>query len=491
MLDRRRFMTTASLLGATLTLPTIAEATARAARPKRLVRFPKDFVWGTATSSYQIEGSVNVDGRGKSIWDTFSHTPGKIRDGSNGDVACDSYRRWREDVALIKSLGLKSYRFSIAWPRIQADGTGAANQKGLDYYRGLIDGLLEVGIRPLPTLYHWDLPQALQDKGGWPERDTASRFADYARITTQALGDRTPDWCIFNEPSAFTGAGHKDGIHAPGLTDTRLFLKSTHTVNLAYGMAYRAIKSVRPDCKMGNAINVSAVYAATDSAKDKEAARRFDNYVNLWFLHAAKTGTYPDGVLPPDQINDLLGIRDGDSAIMKTPYDFLGINYYTPFRASDAPNEKDVFLTGLKAEWATARDGQNPKSDIGWRIYPVGFTDVLKRVNEFMGGIPIEILENGGAFNDKPGPDGRIRDIRRIAFLDDHLRAMHDAMTAGVPVRAYHHWSLMDNFEWGEGYSQRFGMVFTDYDDNQKRIVKDSGNWFAAVAARNGLLARR
>jgi beta-glucosidase len=486
--DRREVLTNAVLFGAAIAIPGTAQATGRL---RRRVMFPKDFLWGTATSSYQIEGSTNVDGRGASIWDTFAKTPGKIKDGSNGDIACDSYRRWREDIALIKSLGLKSYRFSIAWPRIQADGTGPTNQKGLDYYKNLIDGLLEAGIRAVPTMYHWDLPQALQDKGGWPERDTAERFADYAAILVKELGDRTPDWCVFNEPSAFTGAGHMDGIHAPGLTDKALFLRATHTVNRAYGLTDRAVKALRPGIKLSNAINMSPAYSASDSAADLAATKRFDAYVNMWFAQTSQTGQYPEGVLPADQLRKLLDFRPEDEAILKAPYDWMGINYYTPFRVSADPTATHPFLTGVKAEWATAPVANAPKSDIGWQIYPIGLADVLKHMHKLVGNIPFEILENGGAFNEAPGRDGRIRDRRRIDFLDTHLRAVADAIAAGVPVRAYHLWSLMDNFEWGEGYTQRFGMVYTDYANNQRRIPKDSAFWYAQVAKRNGLLASR
>jgi beta-glucosidase len=483
-LDRRTILANAIVFGAAIGAPSAAFARAKG---KGRVLFPKDFMWGTATSSYQIEGSTDVDGRGVSIWDIFAKTPGKTKDGKNGDVACDSYRRWREDIALIKSLGLKSYRFSIAWPRIQADSTGPVLQKGLDYYKNLIDGLLEAGIRPLPTMYHWDLPQALQDKGGWPARDTADRFADYAAILVKALGDRTPDWCVFNEPSAFTGAGYKDGIHAPGHRSTEEFLRATHTVNRAYALAYRAAKALRPAIQLSNAINVSPAYPKTNSAADLAATKRFDAYVNMWFAQTSITGRYPEGVLPADQLRTLLDYRPEDEAILKTPYDWMGINYYTPFLVSHDPTETHPFLTGIKAEWATAPKPGMPKTDIGWQIYPVGLTDVLKSVRKVVGDIPFEILENGGAFNEAPDARGRIRDQRRIDFLDTHLRAIADAIAAGVRVRAYHLWSLMDNFEWSEGYTQRFGMVYVDFDNGQKRMPKDSAAWYAAVARRNGL----
>jgi beta-glucosidase len=486
-LGRRTVMTNAVLFGATMGLP-LAGCSKAAPNADGSISFPKDFLWGTATSSYQIEGSTSADGRGPSIWDTLVKTPGKIKDGSNGDIACNSYTRWREDIALIKSLGLKSYRFSIAWPRIQADGTGPANQKGLDYYKNLIDGLLEAGIRPLPTMYHWDLPQGLQDKGGWPARDTADRFADYASILVKALGDRTPNWCVFNEPSAFTGAGYKDGIHAPGHKSTEEFLRATHTVNRAYGLTDRATKALRPKIQLSNAINMSPAYPATDSAEDMAATKRFDAYLNMWFAQTSQTGQYPEGVLPADQLRAMLNYLPEDEAILKAPYDWMGINYYTPFRVSADPTAKDPFLTGIKGEWATAPIPNAPKNDIGWQIYPIGLADVLKHMHKLVGDIPFEVLENGGAFNEAPDASGRIKDQRRIDFLDTHLRAVADAIAAGVPVRAYHLWSLMDNFEWSEGYSQRFGMVYTDYANGQKRMPKDSAAWYAKVAKRNGLV---
>lgn len=482
MIDRRGLLGGVAL-GATLALPRAARAQA----PARALAFPKGFVWGTATAAYQIEGAVDVDGRGRSIWDTFSHTPGKTKNGDTGDVACDSYRRWREDIALVKALGLKSYRFSIAWPRIQADGRGPANQRGLDHYRRMIDALLAEGIRPLPTLYHWDLPQALEDRGGWPVRDTAHRFTDYATIVTRALGDRVPDWGVFNEPKTFTALGYQAGIHAPGRRDEAAFLRSTHVVNLAYGMAYRAMKAERRGLRIGNAIDVSFGYPASDSAADRAAVERWDKFNNLWFLEPALTGRYPEGVLPGDRLAALLDIRDGDLAMLRAAPDWIGINYYSPFRIAAVPPSGRLVGDGIDAKWAVA-PVPSAKTDIGWDIYPAAFQAILQRLATITRDIPIEITENGASFNIAPGPDGRIHDAQRIAYLDGHLRAVHGAITAGVPIRGYHQWSLLDNFEWAEGYSQRFGMVWTDYANGQKRTIKDSGHWYAGVAQRNGLL---
>ncbi len=482
MIDRREVLRGVAL-GASLTVPSVASARSLS---RKSLAFPKDFRWGAATAAYQIEGAVDVDGRGRSIWDTFSHTPGKTKNGDTGDVACDSYRRWREDVALVKAMGLKSYRFSIAWPRIQADGRGAPNQRGIDHYSRLVDALLAAGIRPMPTLYHWDLPQKLEDEGGWPNRETAHRFTEYATIVTRALGDRVPDWAVFNEPMAFTGLGYQSGAHAPGRRDEAAFLRSTHVVNLAYGMAHRAMKTERRGLRIGNALNVSFGYAASTSAADRAALERWDKFNNLWFLQPGLDGGYPQGVLPPDRIGALLDIREGDAAVLQAAPDWIGINYYSPFRVAATESKGMLVNDGINAQWAVA-PSPGSRTDIGWDVYPAAFQAILQRLATVTGNIPIEITENGASYNIGPGADGRIHDADRIAYLDGHLRAVRAAMDAGVPVRGYHQWSLLDNFEWAEGYSQRFGMVWTDYANGQKRTIKDSGHWFAGVARRNGL----
>ncbi len=483
MIDRRELLGGVAF-GASLALSGVAKARSSEATA---LAFPAGFHWGAATAAYQIEGAVDVDGRGRSIWDTFSHTPGKTKNGDTGDVACDSYRRWREDVALVKTMGLKSYRFSIAWPRIQADGRGAPNQSGIDHYSRIVDALLAAGIRPMPTLYHWDLPQALEDQGGWPARDTAHRFADYAAIVTRALGDRVPDWGVFNEPMAFTGLGYQSGAHAPGRRDEAAFLRSTHVVNLAYGMAHRAMKAEHRGLRIGNALNVSFGYPASTSAADHAALERWDKFNNLWFLQPGLDGQYPTGVLPADRIVALLDIRDGDAATLKAVPDWIGINYYSPFRVAAVDRKGTLVNDGIDAHWAVA-PSPSPKMDIGWDVYPAAFQAILQRLATVTGNIPIEITENGASYNIGPSADGRVHDEQRIAYLEGHLRAVHAAIRAGVPVRGYHQWSLLDNFEWAEGYSQRFGMVWTDYSNGQKRTVKDSGLWYAGVAKRNGLL---
>ena len=444
--------------------------------------FPAGFLWGAATAAYQVEGAWNIDGRGESIWDRFAHTPGKVKDNANGDVACDSYNRYREDIALMRKLGVRSYRFSIAWPRVQPGGVGPANAKGLDYYKRLIDATLEAGIRPFPTLYHWDLPQPLEDAGGWPNRDTAQRFADYARIVADALGDRVPAWAIFNEPKTFTHVGYWQGGHAPGRTEPLAMLRATHTVNLAQGMAFGILKAAAGKPQVGGVFDVAPMNPATDSAADKAAAQRWYRFLNLWFIYPALKGSYPSGVLPPDQQAKLLGFRDGDDKIMRAPLDFLGLNYYSPWVVRAAPNDESIPGLHVQADWAS---GPDEKTDNGWDIDPPGFYAILKDMAGHAPGLPIEITENGAAYNQAPDSHGHIHDRKRIEWLRKHLRELARAIRDGVPVRAYHCWSLLDNFEWAEGYRQRFGLVFVDFKNRQQRTVKDSGEWYAKVVAAN------
>ena len=481
-MNRRELLQAGGLLGGAALgqVPTaVAEESAGS------VEFPPGFLWGTATAAYQAEGAWREDGRGPSIWDTFSHTPGKTRNGDTGDVACDSYHRWREDIAVLKQLGLTSYRFSIAWPRIQPTGRGSANQAGLDYYSRLTDGLLEAGIRPLATLYHWDLPQALEDDGGWPNRDTAGRFTDYSRLVADALSDRIGNWVLFNEPKTFTQMGYLHGVHAPGRKDPLAFVRATHVVNLAQGQAFRALKEIKPTLQVGGAFDVSPMLPATASAEDEAAAVTADALLNLWHLQPALTGEYPAGVLPADRQDDLLGFRPGDEAILRAPFDFVGLNYYTGFRVSRVPGGSGIPGVDVRAEGAIVPGAPREKTDIGWDIYPGGLHEILLRVQQVTGDIPIEITENGCAYNTRPDQDGRIRDDARIAYLRSHLKELHRAIKDGVPVRAYHLWSLLDNFEWAEGYAQRFGIVFVDFEQGQKRMMKDSGHWYAHVAATN------
>jgi len=454
----------------------------------RTGEFPKGFLWGAATAAYQVEGAWNEDGRGESIWDRFAHTPGKVKNNDNGDIACDSYHRYGEDIALAKHLGLKTHRYSIAWPRVQPGGRGAANAKGLDYYKRVTDALLEAGIRPFPTLYHWDLPQPLEDAGGWPNRDTAERFADYTKLVIDALGDRVKQWCIFNEPKTFTHCGYWQGNHAPGRTDPLDFLRATHTVNLAQGMAFRAIKAANPKLQVGGVYDTQPAYPAdTHGAADKLAAQRWHKFVNLWFLDPALKGRYPEGVLPADRQAELLGWREGDETTVRAALDFVGINYYSSWLVADAPEGNGVPGLNAKAEWAR-NYAPHRQTDNGWDIYPKGFYDILVDIAEHIGHLPMEITENGAAYNTLPGADGKVHDSARIAWVRAHLLELARAIRDGVPVRAYHHWSLLDNFEWAEGYSQRFGLVHVDF-KTQKRTPKDSAAWFAKVAATNAVAA--
>jgi len=484
---RRELLRLASILTGAGALPwrgALAAATS-ADGTDAAAEFPPGFLWGAATAAYQVEGAWNVDGRSESIWDRFAHTPGKIKGDANGDVACDSYHRYAEDIALLREMGLKSYRFSIAWPRVQPDGRGPANPKGLDYYKRLTDAVLEAGIRPFPTLYHWDLPQTLEDAGGWPNRDTAQRMADYTRLVVDALGDRIKQWVIFNEPKTFTHVGYWNGTHAPGRTDPLAFLRATHTVNLAQGMAYRVLKAHDAKLEVGGVIDVAPMHPKTPSAADRAAAERWNRFLNYWFIDPPLQGRYPDGALPADRLHELLGWRDGDETAMRAAFDFVGLNYYSPWVVRDAPEGNGVPGLNTYADWAA---GPDEKTDNGWDIDPPGFYDILTAMSAHIGKLPLEITENGAAYNTRPGADGQVHDAKRIVWLRRHLAELSRAIRAGVPVRAYHCWSLLDNFEWGEGYTQRFGLVYVDFKNAQRRTIKDSGRWFARVAAANRLL---
>jgi len=448
------------------------------------LEFPKGFHWGTATASYQIEGAWQEDGKGESIWDRFSHTPGKIKNGWTGDRACDSYHRYPEDIALQKEMGLTSYRFSIAWPRIQPNGRGPANQKGLDYYRRLADELLAAGIRPFPTLYHWDLPQALEDAGGWPHRDTASRFAEYAELVVRALGDHVKSWMIFNEPNIFTTMGYLIGIHAPGRRDPDAFLRATHVVNLAHGEAFRAMRAARSDLTIGTAFNCSACEPASDAPEDAEAAERWHRFVNEWFLRPALRGEYPDAH-PKGLPIDAMGIEDGDFEKMRAPVDFVGVNLYTRTIIKAAPADGGPLSLGaLPVGPMGGNDG--PKTDFGWEVWPNALHDILLRITKDYDRPVLEVTENGCSYGDAPDAKGVVRDARRIEFYRGYLEGVHRAIQAGADVRGYHAWTLLDNFEWSEGFAQRFGLAWVDFDSCQ-RILKDSGRWYGQVARDNAL----
>ena len=456
--------------------------------------FPPDFVWGAATAAYQVEGAPAEDGKGRSIWDTFTHQPGRITHGDTGDIACDDYHRFADDIALASRLNAGAYRFSVSWPRIQPDGRGSANPAGLAHYSRVVDTLLEHGITPLVTLYHWDLPQALQDKGGWAARDTAELFADYAGIVAGALGDRVRQWITINEPWVIANMGYRWGEHAPGIRDARQAVATTHHLLLAHGRATAAVRAAAPagrvPAEVGITLNMTHVYPA-DPAKsaDRELAADIDAEINGVFLGPLVDGAYPARLgaehVPGPQI-----VRDGDFGIIRSPIDFLGVNYYAPhivgvredgiYRRGDTPMGRGYAVF-------THPDGI-PVTAMDWLVHPDGLYELLVRLRDDAPGLPLYITENGAAYDDYVNPDGTIEDTERIDYLRGHLRAAYRALTAGADVRGYFAWALMDNFEWQHGYSKRFGLVFVDY-GTQRRIPKRSAGWFADVAGTNSIPA--
>jgi beta-glucosidase len=448
------------------------------------ISFPKGFRWGAATAAYQIEGAPRADGKGESIWDRFSHTPGRIATGDTGDVACDSYHRFTDDIALLREMSCTSYRFSIAWPRIQPSGRGRPLAAGLDHYRRLIDALLAAGIRPLPTLFHWDLPQALEDQGGWPARDTASRFADYASHVVSALGDRVQDWLLLNEPSVFTTMGYWIGIHAPGVRDPEAFLRATHVANLAQGQGFAAVRAARSDARIGTAFAFAPCEPASDSAADAGAAQRLDAFTNLWYLVPAKTGRYPEHAFEGGPPLARMGVREGDEKLLRAPLDFIGVNLYVRNLVRHVGD--DDF--GLRARPVGMGGHQGPKTDFGWEVWPDALYDMLMRLTRDFDAPAIEITENGCSYADGPDAHGVVRDTRRIDFYRGYLEATARAIADGADVRGYHAWTLLDNFEWAEGFRQRFGLAWVDFATGQ-RILKESGRWFGRVAAENALEA--
>ena len=444
------------------------------------VRFPQGFHWGAATSAYQIEGAWQADGKGESIWDRFSHTPGRIRNGDTGDIACDAYHRIDEDVALLRELNLDSYRFSISWPRIQPEGRGPANAKGLDHYRRLVDALLAAGIRPVPTLYHWDLPQALEDAGGWPARDTAGRFADYADIVSRALGDRARSLLIFNEPSIFTALGYLAGLHAPGRRDFDAWLRATHVVNLAQGLAFRAIRANGASTRIGTAFSFSPCVPLGDTEEDALAAERWHGMTNAWYLDPALGRGYPpvhrDG--PPSG----LGVRPGDLETVEAPFDFLGVNLYMRTGVSGCEGGP----LGIDAMPAAPMGlDQGPRTDAGWEVWPDALYDMLMRLTRDYDAPEIEITENGCSYADAPDPSGAVDDARRVDFYRGYLAALARAIEDGARVSGYHAWSLLDNFEWHQGYHERFGIVWVDFETGA-RVPKASARFLAEVADTGG-----
>ncbi|KQS68742.1 GH1 family beta-glucosidase [Modestobacter sp. Leaf380] len=446
--------------------------------------FPPGFVFGAATAAYQIEGAVDVDGRGPSIWDTFSHTPGKTHLGHTGDVAVEHHARYREDVALMADLGLAAYRFSVSWSRVLPEGAGRVEQRGLDFYRRLVDELLEAGVDPWLTLYHWDLPQALQDQGGWTSRDTAERFADYAGVLYDGLGDRVSHWSTLNEPMCSALLGHMAGQHAPGHRDAVEASRATHHLLLGHGLATRVLRERGAD-SCGLTLNFTPMTPASDSPADVDAARRLDGQQNRMFLVPVVTGEYP-----ADVAEDLaaagapLPIEDGDLELIATPLDWLGVNFYfgSVVRATEEPTGKaSSFIGGERVEEVPPT---GPTTTMGWGVTPHAFTDLLLRLRDTAPGLPLVITENGSAWPDEVSPDGAVHDPQRVRYLMDHLAAVTDAIELGADVRGYFAWSLLDNYEWARGYDQRFGIVHVDY-DTQVRTPKDSALAYAEVIRRH------
>jgi beta-glucosidase len=447
--------------------------------------FPADFLWGTATSAYQIEGAPHEDGRAPSIWDVFTRSPGAIEDHSTGDVACDHYHRWHEDLDLLQELGVDAYRFSIAWPRILPDGDGPVNEAGLEFYDALVDSLLDAGIKPVATLYHWDLPQALQDQGGWPNRSTAEAFATYADVVSRRLGDRVTHWITHNEPWVAAYLGHYHGIHAPGITDLSAATQAAHHLLLSHGLAVPALRANAPDAEIGITLNLSPVRPANSSSASAEAVRRQDGFVNRWFLDPLYGRGYPRDTMSLFG-EDAPAVRPEDLDRIARPIDFLGVNYYRPTYVRADPDDQ-LGVETLSPD-ALARRGFTI-TEMGWPVDPSGLQDLLHRLSADYAPPSIYITENGAAFPDQRSGT-RIADEERVNFFHGHLRAVHAALDNGVPLDGYFAWSLLDNFEWERGYTKRFGLVYVDY-DNQERFPKASYYWYRSVIERNAIVAVR
>jgi beta-glucosidase len=444
------------------------------AAPAPEATFPEGFRFGAATAAFQIEGATGEDGRGESIWDRFCRQPGAVEGGDTGDVACDHYHRWREDLDLMADMRLESYRFSIAWPRVQPDGRGPLNPAGVAFYRRLLEGLLERGIEPVATLYHWDLPQARQDAGGWTSRDTAERFAEYAAAMDDALGDLVAAWITHNEPAVTAFAGHAYGTKAPGVRDWPTALTVSHHLLLSHGLAVEALRGRVP---VGITLNLHPIRPASASEEDRAAAIRHDGHQNRWFLDPVLRGGYPEDLAAhyERRFGPLHAIRDGDLEIVARPIDFLGVNYYFPLTVRAEPRHAPLGTAAIPPA--------GPVTAMGWPVDAGGLHEVLRRVRRDYGDLPIYITENGSAFDDGPRTNGAIEDPERLAYLQEHLAAVGRALADGVDVRRYFAWSLLDNFEWEHGYAKRFGIVHVDY-DTQRRVPKRSGLWYRDFIAR-------
>jgi beta-glucosidase len=443
-------------------------------------RLPAGFRFGASTASYQIEGAVDEDGRGRSVWDTFCAEPGRIRDGSSGEVACDHYHRYAEDVALMRELGIGGYRLSVAWPRIQPEGTGRANPQGLAFYDRLVDELLAAGVRPMVTLFHWDLPQALEDAGGWLNRETAERFAEYAALVALRLGDRVEHWCPVNEPNVVTVLGHAVGVHAPGKTLMLDALPVAHHLLVGHGKAAAALRAAGAT-SVGCANNHAPAWPATDDQEDMSSAALYDALWNRLFGDAMLLGRYPDGFG-----EQFPGSVEDDLATISAPLDFYGLNYYAPTRVADPRSTLEsagpVEMTGAPFRIVVLEGYE--RTAFGWPVVPEGLREQLVTLQTTYGDAlpPIYITENGCAYDDVVAADGRVADDARVRYLDAHLRAVADAIGDGVDVRGYYTWSLLDNFEWAEGFTKRFGLVHVDY-DTLARTPKTSFDWYRRMIA--------
>jgi len=445
---------------------------------KKLFQFPQDFVWGAATASYQIEGAWNEDGKGESIWDRFSHTPGKIQDGNTGDVTCDHYHHWQEDLDAIKKLGLNAYRFSVAWPRVLPAGRGIINEAGLDFYSKLVDGLLKLEIEPYITLYHWDLPQKLQDDGGWVSRSVVDAFTEYTDIVSRALGDRVKNWITLNEPWVSAFVGYEYGHHAPGHTDFHEALAASHHLLLAHGQAVPIIRRNSPGANVGITLNLSPQFPASPSVADRVAATRADGYINRWFLDPLVGRGYPQDMVT-DYGDEMIFVQPGDLNTIAVPVDFVGVNYYTRTitRSEKISEAENAPCTVTRGDEITEMD---------WEVYPEGLYKTLGRLYFDYEFPVIYITENGAAFVDQVGADGEVDDPARLSYIKRHLQQTHRAIEAGIPVKGYFAWSLMDNFEWGYGFSKRFGLIHVDY-ETQKRTFKSSAKWYRQVVEQNAV----
>lgn len=445
---------------------------------KRIFQFPQDFVWGAATASYQIEGAWNADGKGESIWDRFSHTPGKVQDGDTGDIACDHYHHWEEDLGAIKKLGLKAYRFSVAWPRVLPSGRGVISEAGLDFYSKMVDRLLKLEIEPYITLYHWDLPQKLQDEGGWVSRSVVDAFVEYADLVSRALGDRVKNWITFNEPWVSAFVGYEMGHHAPGHTDLHEALAASHHLLLSHGRAVPVIRQNCPEANVGITLNLTPQMPASPSVADRVEATWVDGYINRFFLDPLVGRGYPQ-----DMVNgfgdEMSFVQPADMDVIPVPVDFIGVNYYTrnitrSKKISEAENAPRTVI----------RSDENTEMD--WEVYPEGLYKILGRLHFDYDFPAIYITENGAAFNDQVGADGEVDDPARLSYIKRHLEQVHRALEAGIPVKGYFAWSLMDNFEWSFGYSKRFGLIHVDY-ETQKRTFKSSAKWYQETIRKNAI----